>query len=142
MQTDMPLVLHHYGRVSYALFWSLRPGIPEGRRLIIDRESNMGFNITLKTDNLNFVAEAGETILEAAKRHGILLPQGCGDGACGLCKGTVLQGTVDHGKATVIALTAGEREEGLALFCCAKPKSDLVIERCRWEMMDWSSPMD
>lgn len=102
----------------------------------------MGFRITLQPDNHTFTAKAGETILEAAKRHGHKLPQGCGDGACGLCKGKVLQGAVDFGKATVIALTAEERDEGLALFCCAIPKSDVVIEPCKWELMDWSSSME
>jgi CDP-4-dehydro-6-deoxyglucose reductase len=47
----------------------------------------MGFTIALQPDNHTFVAEAGETILEAATMHGHKLPHGCGDGACGLCKG-------------------------------------------------------
>ncbi len=57
----------------------------------------MGFNITLQPGNHTFIAEAGETILEAAGKHGHKLPHGCGDGACGMCKGNVLQGEVDHG---------------------------------------------
>ena len=101
----------------------------------------MGFSITLQPDNHTFTAEAGETILEAAKRHDLHLPRGCGDGACGLCKGNVLQGTVDHGKSTEIALSAEERAAGIVLFCCAIPTSDLVIERremsSSWDMLDW-----
>ena len=102
----------------------------------------MGFNITLQPDNKTFTAEAGETILEAAKKHGINLPLGCNDGACGLCKGDVLQGTVDHGKATELALSAGERNASVALFCCAKPTSDLVIQSRDWSMLDWCTPID
>ncbi len=105
----------------------------------------MGFNITLQPDNHTFIAEAGETILEATKKHGHKLPQGCNDGACGLCKGNVLQGTVDHGKSTIIGLTAEEREAGLALFCSATPTSDLVIESretsSSWDMLDWDAPV-
>ena len=105
----------------------------------------MGFSITLLPDNCTFTAEAGETILEAAKEHDLKLQQGCGDGACGLCKGNVLQGTVDHGKSTEIALPAEDREAGLALFCCAMPTSDLVIERREasndWNTLDWDAPM-
>ncbi len=101
----------------------------------------MGFNITLQPGNQTFIAEAGETILEAAKKHGIQLPHGCGDGACGLCKGNVLQGTVDHGKSTYIALSAEERDAGIVLFCSAIPTSDLVIERremsSSWDQLDW-----
>lgn len=104
----------------------------------------MKFNITLQPENHTFTTEAGETILEAAKRHGHQLPRGCGDGACGLCKGNVLQGTVDHGKSTEIALSAEERDAGITLFCCAIPTSDVVIERREmnnsWDMSDWDSP--
>ncbi len=103
----------------------------------------MKFSITLQPDNHTLTAEVGETILEAATKHGLQLPRGCGDGACGLCKGNVLQGTVDHGKSTEIALSAEERAAGKVLFCCAKPTSDLVIERremsSSWDMSDWDA---
>jgi CDP-4-dehydro-6-deoxyglucose reductase, E3 len=101
----------------------------------------MGFSITLQPDNFTFIAEAGETILEAATRHGHKLPHGCGDGACGLCKGNVLQGSVDHGKSTEIALPVEDRDAGMVLFCCARPSSDLVVERremsSSWDMLDY-----
>ena len=106
----------------------------------------MGFSITLQPGNHTFIAEAGETILESATKHGHKLPRGCGDGACGMCKGNVLQGTVDHGKSTEIGLTAEERDASMALFCCAKPTSDLVVERretsSSWDMLDWDMPTD
>ena len=104
----------------------------------------MGFSITLQPGNHTFIAEAGETILEAARKHGHILPYGCGDGACGMCKGNVLQGAVDHGKSTDVGLCAEERDAGIALFCCAKPASDIVIERremsSSWDMLDWDLP--
>jgi CDP-4-dehydro-6-deoxyglucose reductase len=107
----------------------------------ISKDENMGFTITLQPDNLSFVAKAGETILDAAKRHGIQLPRGCGDGACGLCKGNLLQGSIDHGKSTEIGLSARDRDAGMVLFCCARPTSDLVVERRELgiglDMSDW-----
>ena len=40
-----------------------------------------------------------ETVLEAAAaRRAITLAYGCRNGACGTCKGKVLEGTVDYGK--------------------------------------------
>ncbi|OGT15948.1 MAG: hypothetical protein A3J49_07595 [Gallionellales bacterium RIFCSPHIGHO2_02_FULL_57_16] len=61
-----------------------------------------------------------------------------------MCKGNVLQGTVDHGKSTYIGLPAEERDAGLALFCSAIPTSDLVIESretsSSWDMLDWDAP--
>ena len=73
-------------------------------------------------------AKPGETILEAALRQGLNLPHLCRDGGCGSCKGKVLKGAVDYGTYQEGVLTEAEKSEGKALFCCAKPLSDLDIE--------------
>ncbi|NJD24375.1 MAG: CDP-6-deoxy-delta-3,4-glucoseen reductase [Betaproteobacteria bacterium] len=86
----------------------------------------MSFQITVQPSGRQFAAEPDETILDAALRHGLTLPYGCKDGACGSCKGKVLAGSVEHGKAQ--ALKDDERAAGQALFCCARALSDLVIE--------------
>lgn len=74
------------------------------------------------------IARAGETVLEAALHQGLNLPYQCRDGACGICKGKILRGTVDYGVYQKDMLTDAEKKEGKALFCCAKPLSDLDIE--------------
>ena len=74
------------------------------------------------------MAKEGETILEAALRNGLNMPYVCRDGACGTCKGKVLRGSVDYGTYQKGVLTDVEKEEGMALFCCAKPLSDVQIE--------------
>jgi len=73
-------------------------------------------------------AKKGETILEAALRQGLTLPYLCRDGACGTCKGKLLKGAVDYGTYQKGVLTEEEKKQGMALFCCAKPISDLDIE--------------
>ncbi|MBI5892001.1 MAG: CDP-6-deoxy-delta-3,4-glucoseen reductase [Nitrosomonadales bacterium] len=88
----------------------------------------MSFKTTIHPSNHTFPNDASETILEAALEHGYTLPYSCRDGACGACKGKVLQGLVDHGKAQAFALSEEEKAAGMALFCCAKPLSDLVVE--------------
>lgn len=88
----------------------------------------MSFKITVQPSQHTFQAEAGESILDAALRQGLMLSYGCRDGACGACRGKVLSGSVDFGKAQEYALGPADREAGFALFCCAKPKEDLVIE--------------
>ncbi len=90
----------------------------------------MSFRITIKSSRHAFTTEDGETILDAALREGFDLPYGCRNGACGSCKGKVAEGSVDHGKYDKSALSEAEIAQGMALFCCAKPLSDLVIE-CR-----------
>jgi CDP-4-dehydro-6-deoxyglucose reductase len=94
----------------------------------IQPDSAMSFKTTIQPSNHTFSIDANETILEAALEHGLTLPYSCRNGACGACKGKVLQGSVDHGKAQAFALSEEEKAAGMALFCCAKPLSDLTIE--------------
>ncbi|UGA39319.1 2Fe-2S iron-sulfur cluster-binding protein [Chromobacterium haemolyticum] len=68
-----------------------------------------------------FGVEPHETVLEAALRQGVGLPYGCRDGACGACKGKVVDGEVSQDGFQEKALTEAERAQGLALFCCARP---------------------
>jgi len=88
----------------------------------------MSHQITVQPSGRQFAAEAGETLLDAALRHGLTLPYGCKDGACGACKGKVVEGTVEHGKAQPHALKDDEKAAGLTLYCCATAQTDLVIE--------------
>ncbi|MDH0343291.1 MULTISPECIES: CDP-6-deoxy-delta-3,4-glucoseen reductase [Chromobacterium] len=75
-----------------------------------------------------FGVEPHETVLEAALRQGVGLPYGCRDGACGACKGKVVDGEVSQDGFQEKALTEAERAQGLALFCCARPQGDITIE--------------
>ena len=90
----------------------------------------MSYQITLKPSGHIFSAHTGETVLQAALREGFPLPYGCRNGACGTCKGKIIQGTVDFGSHNEDTLTEMEKRAGMALFCCASPLSDLVVE-CR-----------
>ena len=38
------------------------------------------------------------------------------------------RGSVDYGKASPNTLTEAEKDAGLALFCCATPRTDLLLE--------------
>ena len=62
----------------------------------------MSHQITVQPSGRQFVAEADETILDAALRQGLTLPYGCKDGACGSCKGKVLAGSIVAGMAGAI----------------------------------------
>ena len=88
----------------------------------------MTFNVSIQPSNHQFTAKPDESILQGALNSGIGLPYGCRNGACGSCKGKLVSGTVDYGKHSVTALSDAEKAEGKALFCCARPLSDVVIE--------------
>ena len=72
--------------------------------------------------------ESGESILAAALRQNFILPYGCRNGACGSCKGRIVEGSVDYGVYQKKALPEEEKAQGKALFCQAKPLGDVVIE--------------
>ena len=88
----------------------------------------MSHRISLQPGNHTFEADDDQTVLEAALAAGLLLPHGCRNGACGACKGRVLEGEVEHAEHASGALSEAERAEGLALFCCARPRGDLVVQ--------------
>jgi CDP-4-dehydro-6-deoxyglucose reductase len=90
----------------------------------------MTFQIVIQPSGHTFPIEEHETILEAALKHGYPLPYSCRDGVCGTCKGKVVAGQVDYGKYQESTLSDAEKAAGMALFCCAKPLSNLTIE-CR-----------
>lgn len=92
------------------------------------KRSKGGYEITTVPCGRTVTAKKGETILEAALHEGLNFPYVCRDGACGACKGRILRGTVDYGTYQKGVLTDAEKAEGKALFCCAKPLSDLDIE--------------
>ncbi|MDB5812018.1 MAG: CDP-6-deoxy-delta-3,4-glucoseen reductase [Betaproteobacteria bacterium] len=88
----------------------------------------MSHQVTIRPSNHVFSVREDETILDAALREGHVIAYGCRNGACGTCKGTIVQGNVDYGTHQQSALTEAEKRLGLALFCRAKPCTDLVVE--------------
>jgi CDP-4-dehydro-6-deoxyglucose reductase len=84
--------------------------------------------VKLQPSGHEFGVEEGESVLTAALRQHLVLPYGCRNGACGSCKGKIVEGEVDYGVYQKKALTEEEKAQGKALFCQAKPVSDLVIE--------------
>ena len=84
--------------------------------------------VTLQPSGQQFQVEEGESILAAALRQQIILPYGCRNGACGSCKGKLLDGQVDYGAYQKRTLTDDEKTQGKALFCQARPLGDVVIE--------------
>lgn len=88
----------------------------------------MPHQITIQPSGHRFTVEGDETILDAALREGFALPYGCRNGACGACKGKVVSGQLNHGVYQASTLKDEEIAQGRALFCCARPLSDMTIE--------------
>ena len=90
----------------------------------------MAHRVTIQSSGHAFSVNDGETVLAAALREGIVIAYGCRNGVCGTCKGRLVEGAVDYGTYQEHALPATEKDAGMALFCQARPRSDLTIQ-CR-----------
>lgn len=88
---------------------------------------SMPHQVTIKPSDHVFTVNDGETVLDAALRGGLIIAYGCRNGACGSCKGRLIEGTIDYGRYQEHALPATEKQAGMALFCQARPLTDLVI---------------
>ena len=88
----------------------------------------MAFNVTLKQSGRLFQVEADETVLAAALRQDVNLPYSCRNGACGSCKGAIVQGRIEQDPHAACALSHDERNRGVALLCCSKALCDLEID--------------
>jgi CDP-4-dehydro-6-deoxyglucose reductase len=85
----------------------------------------MTFQVTVENSEFRFSCEPNEAVLDAAQRAGLEIPFSCRKGVCGTCKGKVVSGEVRAFAGD--ALGAAEQAKGMALFCNARPRSDLVI---------------
>jgi len=88
----------------------------------------MSYQLLIEPLGTTIEVEEGQTLLDAALRHGIYIPHACGHGLCGTCKVEVTGGEVDHGQANPFALMDFERDAGKTLACCATLQSDAAIE--------------
>jgi len=84
--------------------------------------------ITLHPGNRDISARRDETLLEAGLRAGIALPFECRNGGCGICKATILSGSIEYGAYQKSVLSDDERAAGKALLCCATALSDVELE--------------
>lgn len=84
--------------------------------------------VTVEPLGVEVSCRSDQSILEACLRQGINLPHACTHGTCATCKVEIVDGEVDLGDASPFALLESERDEGKALICTARPKSDVTIE--------------
>jgi len=87
----------------------------------------MSYQVTIEATGHTFTVDPGESVLDAALRQGIILPYGCRNGACGSCKGQLASGTVAYPDGLPPALDTQDNAARSALFCQARPTTDLVI---------------
>jgi len=88
----------------------------------------MSFSVNVEPSGHHFIVEEGEAILDAALKHGVTLPYGCRNGACGSCLGVLKSGEIIYPNGEPRALNDEARSAGKVVFCQAHAASDLVIQ--------------
>ena len=96
----------------------------------IEKESIVMVIVNFLTNNQSVTVKKGTTILEAARKIGIIIESPCNsEGACGKCKVKVSQnnltGIIDEGKHH---LSDEEKAQGFVLSCQAKVIKDIDVE--------------
>ncbi len=88
----------------------------------------MSWRIRIDGSGVEFVAQPGHSVLDAALAAGIELPYSCRKGVCGNCLGRVLDGPVTGGLGTGCE---GARD-GELLLCRTQALGDLLIAPRSW----------
>jgi CDP-4-dehydro-6-deoxyglucose reductase/ferredoxin-NAD(P)+ reductase (naphthalene dioxygenase ferredoxin-specific) len=86
--------------------------------------------VTIRQWPKPIAVEIGESLLEAALRHGVPYPHGCRSGNCGACKSRLFEGDVELSPYSEFALSEDEREAGLILACRATVETPAEIGWC------------
>ncbi|UUX96778.1 FAD-binding oxidoreductase [Aquabacterium sp. J223] len=75
-----------------------------------------------------FESRDGETLLDAALRHGLAFPYSCRTGRCSTCKGRLADVAATMALTDELGLSQAERETGAILTCVRTATADLRLE--------------
>lgn len=92
------------------------------------RDASAMSKVSVRLDGITFdmeLAYNGDSILDAALKHGADLPYACKGGVCSTCRAKVVEGEVDM--EVNYALEKDEVKNGFVLTCQSHPKTDRVV---------------
>lgn len=84
------------------------------------------FKIIVQPHGWSFTANSAQTVLEAARAAGIVLPSSCRNGTCRTCM-CLAPGAAVAYQIEWPGLSREEKGEGYILPCVARAASDLVL---------------
>lgn len=84
-----------------------------------------GFTVVLAKSGRELTVSSGKSILDTLRASGLDVPYSCGQGVCGTCETTVLEGIPDHRD---LILTKNERAANKRMMiCCSGAKSGKLV---------------
>ncbi len=114
-------------RIHFELFGVGEKKIGKPKDLI-KTDNQVKSKITIQQDGVAFDFELGfdgESILEAALKHGADLPFACKGGVCCTCKAKLIEGEIDMD--VNYGLEQEEIEHGFILTCQSHPRTEKVV---------------
>ena len=86
---------------------------------------NGAFDVQLASSGKTITVPAGQSVVEALKAHGIVVPVSCEQGVCGTCLTRVVEGEPDHRD---MYLTDEEKlQNDQFLPCCSRSRSERLV---------------
>jgi phthalate 4,5-dioxygenase reductase subunit len=86
------------------------------------KQGDAEFTVHLMRQNRTIGVPAGESILDALRRNGVVTPSSCESGTCGSCRTRLLEGVPDHRDYIL-----DEEETGEIMICVSRAKSDRLV---------------
>ncbi|WP_246860078.1 PDR/VanB family oxidoreductase [Rhodococcus opacus] len=91
----------------------------------LDPNEETAFEVELARSGRTLTIRPDQTILDALLACGIKAANSCGEGVCGSCETTVLEGVVDHRDAV---LDDDEKAENdVMMICCSRARSPRIV---------------
>ena len=86
----------------------------------------MSYQITVLPAGETYCAEKGQSLLNAAIDHGMMLPHACKSGCCGACKARLINGLTSEINNQA-ALNSKYNHQQDILLCCQSAESDITL---------------
>ena len=88
----------------------------------------MAYTVKLNRQNITFLVNEDESILEAALKQGLNLPYGCRNGECGSCIAEITEGSFFYNGSNPEYLQQEGFNKSKALLCQARASSNIAID--------------
>ncbi|WP_044415129.1 2Fe-2S iron-sulfur cluster binding domain-containing protein [Halarcobacter anaerophilus] len=88
----------------------------------------MKHNILVRDKSRNHTCHEDKSLMDGLNVYENLVPKGCHNGACGVCKIHILNGEYSKSKMNRRYISQEDEDRNIVLACKVFPKTDMEIE--------------